>query len=396
MKNIDTLLVKLGRDSLEEFGAVNPPIVRASTILQPTLEAWEDANKPEFTGIKYGRKETQVTNAFQDAMSKLYGCDSCVAVCSGVASISISILSIVSSGDHILVTDSVFGPTRKFCDQVLPQFGISVDYYDPLIGQDIISLMNPDTALIFVESPSSLTFEMQDIPAIVTVAKENDVKVIMDNTWGTALHFNPFDSGVDIVVEAATKYVSGHSDVLMGLILGNGELGRNVYHKAKVMGMCCSPDDLYIALRGLRTLSLRLKQSNENGLAVSKWLQVRPEVKKVFHPALSSDEGHEIWLRDFSGSCGLFSVLLEPLSRAALNAFYNDLKLFGIGASWGGFESLIMPIDISGIRTAVPWVESGHLFRLYTGLEDPLDMIRDLERGFERIEKIDDSHNPRF
>jgi cystathionine beta-lyase len=381
----ETRLVHAGRAPHESHGAVNPPIYRASTILQPTLAAWEESRRPGYTGYRYGVRETPTARAFETAMAELYNADRCVAVSSGLAAITSGMLALTKAGDHILVTDSAYEPTRQFCDRVLARFGVTTEYYDPSIGAGIAALLRPETSLVFTESPGSLTFEMQDIPAIVQAAHAHGAKVAIDNTWATALHYNPFDHGVDVVVEATTKYAAGHSDVLMGVVLGRGNLGQHLHATAKMLGLCCGPEELYLAQRGLRSMAVRLKRSGESGLKLATWLAERSEVERVLHPALPGDPGHALWRRDFSGTCGLFSILLHPVPKPALAAFYDGLRLFGIGASWGGYESLIVPADPRPIRSAVPWREAGPLIRLHAGLEDPDDLIGDLEAGFERM-----------
>jgi cystathionine beta-lyase len=381
----ETRLVHAGRAPQDAHGAINPPIYRASTILHPTLETWEAACKPGFPGYRYGLLATPTSRAFEGAMAELYGVDQCVAVNSGLAAVTVAIMALTKAGDHILVSDSAYEPTRVFCDRLLGRFGVRTEYYDPGIGAGIAELLRPETALVFAESPGSLTFEVQDIPAIVAAAHARGVKVAIDNTWATALYCNPFDLGADVVIEATTKYAAGHSDVLLGAMLARGTLGRQVYATAKMLGLCCGPDDLYLAQRGLRSMAVRLRRSGETGLALANWLQARPEVARILHPALAGDPGHARWRRDFSGACGLFAMLLHPVPRPALSAFFDGFRLFGIGASWGGYESLIVPTDPASTRTAVPWREAGKLIRLYAGLEDPADLIADLAAGFARM-----------
>jgi cysteine-S-conjugate beta-lyase len=381
----ETRLVHAGRQPHDSHGTVNPPIYRASTILQPTLEAWEESRKPSFAGYRYGLRETPTTRAFETAMAELYRADRCVAVSSGLAAITAALLALTKAGDHILVTDSAYEPTRIFCDRMLGQFGVETEYYDPRLGAGIADLIRPQTTLVFAESPGSLTFEIQDVPASSAAARARGAKTVIDNTWATALYYNPFEHGVDVVIEATTKYVAGHSDVLMGVILGNGNLGRHLHTTAKILGLCCGPEELYLAQRGLRSMAIRLERSGATGLTLAGWLAARPEVARVLHPALPGDPGHTLWRRDFSGTCGLFSIVLRSVAKPALSAFFNGLRLFGIGASWGGYESLIVPVDPASMRTAVPWAEAGTLIRLYAGLEDPDDLIADLAAGFERM-----------
>jgi cystathionine beta-lyase len=384
-----TRLVHAGRTPRENHGVVNPPIYRASTILQPTLEAWEESRKPSFTGYRYGLHGTPTSRAFEVAMAELYGVDHCVALSSGLAAVTTALMALTKAGDHVLITDSAYEPTRKFCDRLLARFGVTVSYYDPSIGGDIVTLLRPETTLVLLESPGSLTFEMQDIPAITAAAHAHGVKVVADNTWATALHYNPFDHGVDVVIEATTKYVAGHADVLMGVILAKGNLGREMQVIAKTLGNCCGPEELYLAQRGLRSMAVRLERSAATGLRLANWLAARPEVKRVLHPARPDDPGHAVWRRDFTGACGLFAIILHPMPRQALSAFFDGFRLFSIGASWGGYESLIMPGYPAPLRTAIPWTEPGHLIRLHAGLEDPDDLIADLTAGFERASIAD-------
>jgi cystathionine beta-lyase len=382
---IDTRIVHAGLDPHAHHGIVNPPVYHASTILKPTLAEWEQATQPGYQGYNYGRSGTPTSRAFEGAMENLYRCDTAVAVPSGLAAITLPLLALTKAGDHVLVTDSVYSPTRRFCDQVLKRYGVETSYYDPRLGAGIADLIRPNTSLVFTESPGSVTFEMQDIPAIVAAAHRAGAKVVIDNTWATALYFNPFVHGVDVVAEAATKYVGGHSDVMMGVTLAGPEIGprlRSVYNS---LGLSCGPDDLYLALRGLRTIGVRLERQQETGLLLARWFQRRPEVAKVLHPALPDDPGHAIWRRDFSGACGLFSVVFKPLPPGALAALVDGLRYFGLGASWGGYESLVMPNDPRKIRTATAWDEPGPLLRFHAGLEDPADLIDDLEAGFARL-----------
>lgn len=382
---IETRLAHAGRSPHDHHGVVNPPVYHASTIMQPSLAAWEATRQPGYDGYSYGRNGTPTTRAFETAIADIYGADDAVAVSSGLAAITVAITAHTKAGDHVLVTDSAYFPCRKFCDNVLKKYGVTTTYYDPTIGAGIAELMRPETSLIVTEAPGSLTFEMQDIPAIVAAAHARGAKVMTDNTWATALYFNPLDHGVDVVVEAATKYISGHSDILIGLVAGRGPDTPALRATARFLGNCSGPDDLYLAQRGLRTMAVRLERNQANGLALAHWLQARPEVARVLHPALPDDPGHALWKRDFSGASGLFSILLHPVAKPALAAFLDGLKLFGIGASWGGYESLILPSDPRALRTATVWDAPGQLLRIHAGLEDPGDLIADLAAGFERL-----------
>ncbi|HLY57783.1 MAG TPA: cystathionine beta-lyase [Stellaceae bacterium] len=380
-----TRLVHAGRRPAEHHGAVNPAIYRASTILKPDLETWREAVKPGSTEYRYGLLATPTSRAFEEAMAELYGVETCVAVSSGLAMVTIALLALTRGGDHILVTDSAYEPTRRFCDGMLARFGVETTYYDPTIGAGIAGLMRPNTRIVFTESPGSLTFEVQDIPAIVEAAHRHGAKVIIDNAWATALRFNPFRHGVDVVLEATSKYVGGHSDVILGVMLANGETARRLHWTAKTLGVCCGPDDLYLAQRGLRTLGVRLDRSEATGLELARWLQKRREVARILYPALPGDPGHALWQRDFSGAAGLFSIVLHPVPPAALDAFFADFKLFGIGVSWGGYESLVITQDLAETRSAVPWTDPGPLIRFYAGLEDPQDLIEDVDAAFRRL-----------
>jgi cystathionine beta-lyase len=382
---IETRLTHAGRSPHDHHGAVNPPVYHASTILRPSLDAWEALRRPGYDGYSYGRDGTPTTRSFETAMAEIYGADDAVAVSSGLAAITVAMMAHTKAGDHVLVTDSAYYPSRTFCEGVLKKYGVATTYYDPTIGAGIVDLIRPETSLILAESPGSVTFEMQDIPAIVAAAHARGVKVMADNTWATALHFNPFDHGVDVVVEAATKYVSGHSDVMIGLVAGRGPDAPLLRATARLLGNCSGPDDLYLAQRGLRTMAVRIARNQANGLALARWLQARPEVARVLHPALPDHPGHAIWRRDFSGASGLFSIVLHPVAKPALAAFLDGLKLFGMGASWGGYESLIMPTDPRAVRSATVWDMPGPLLRIHAGLEDPGDLIADLESGFERL-----------
>lgn len=380
-----TRLVHAGRHPHDNHGVVNPPVYHASTILQPSLAAWEASRKPDFQGYRYGRAGTPTSRAFEDAVADMYGAADAVAVSSGLAAIACALMAVLRAGDHLLVTDSAYYPTRKFCDQLLARYGVETTYYDPRIGDRIADLIRPNTRAVYTEAPGSLTFEMQDIPAIAAAAHARGAVVLTDNTWGTALHFDAFARGVDIVVEAVTKYICGHSDVMMGVIASTAAQAEAVRDMVRLHGNCSGPDDLYLAQRGLRTMAVRLKQNQASGLALAGWLEARPEVAMVLHPGLPSHPDHALWKRDFTGACGLFGFVLSPVPRAALAAFLDGLKLYGMGASWGGFESLILPGDPRGLRTATRWDAPGQLLRIHAGLEDVDDLVADLEAGFDRL-----------
>src|SRR6187397_722420 len=373
-----TRLVTAGRDPGEQFGFVNTPIYRGSTVLYPNAEKFlhRDAK------YTYGTKGTPTTNSLEVAWTELSDAAGTVLVPSGLAAISIALLSCLKAGDHLLVPDSVYRPTRNFCDSVLKKFGVETTYYDPLLGTDITRAFKPNTRAVFTEAPGSLSFEMQDIPAIAKAAHARDIVVLMDNTWATPLFFNSHAKGVDIAIDAGTKYLSGASDLLLGLVSANERCWKDLRATFDTMAICAGPEDVFLALRGLRSMRVRLLHQQESGLAVARWLAARPEVARVLHPALESDPGHAIWKRDFTGASSLFSIVLKPMPDAAAHAFINALKLFGIGASWGGFESLAIPFDCTPFRTATTWNPGGPSVRFHIGLEDVGDLTADLERGF--------------
>ena len=376
-----TLATVSGRHPEDNFGIVNPPVYHASTILYPDVATLETRNQK----YSYGRRGTPTIDALECAITQLGGGYGTRLTPSGMAAISVAILSFVESGDHILVTDSVYEPTRHFCDGVLNRLGVETEYYDPLLGSDISQKLRPNPRLVFTESPGSQTFEIQDIPAIAKSAHEQEVLVFTDNTWASPLYFKAFEHGVDISIQAATKYIVGHSDVMMGSISTTRACWSRLYDSHGAMGQAAGPDDIYLALRGLRTLDVRLERHMKSALTIAKWLQARPEVEQVLHPALPSHPGHDIWKRDFSGASGLFSLILNPCSMTARNAFLDALNLFGMGYSWGGFESLVIPFDPSGYRTATKWQSNGPALRFHIGLEAVEDLIADLSGAFDKM-----------
>ena len=381
----DTALTHLGRDPDRQLGFVNPPVFRGSTVLFPTVEALETGDR-EFT---YGRHGTPTVRGLETAVAELEGgYRSCLAP-SGLAAITCALLAFVHAGDHILVTDSVYAPTRRFCDRTLSALGVETTYYDPVVGPGIANLFRENTRLVFTESPGSQTMEMQDIAAIASAARARGIIVILDNTWASPLYFKPFAHGVDVSIQAATKYIVGHADAMLGVATTNQTHWRAVKDAHTNLGLCPGPEDAYLALRGLRTMGVRLQRHWESGVTMASWLKARPEVLRVMHPALPGDPGHELWQRDFTGAAGLFSIVLRPVSKAALCAMLDGLELFGMGYSWGGYESLIVPFDPAGYRTAVPWDAPGPALRLHIGLEDVEDLKRDLEAGFDRLAQVE-------
>jgi cystathionine beta-lyase len=376
----ETRLVTAGRDPQAQKGFVNPPVFHGSTVLYPTAEDLH-AHRGEFT---YGRHGTPTTRALQDVLMALEGpqCAGVGLVPSGLAAISTTLLAVLKAGDHLLVCDNVYRPSRNFCNGMLARYGVETTYFDPLIGAGIEKLFRPNTRAVLVEAPGSQSFEMADIPAIAAIAHAHGALVIDDNTWATPLYHRSLDQGVDISMMAATKYIGGHSDIMFGTISANAKAWPLVNETIRLLGVCAGPDDVFLALRGMRTLSVRLAQHYSSGLAMARWLATRPEVSKVLHPALESDSGHAIWKRDFTGASGLFSIVLKPKPQAAVDAMLNSLKLFGMGFSWGGFESLAIPFNCSDYRTATKWDPGGPTLRLHIGLENVDDLKADLERGF--------------
>jgi len=381
----DTRLVVGGRDPFAYHGFVNPPVYHASTVLYPSAEDLI-AHRARY---QYGRRGTPTSEALEGAIQAIEGpgCAGVALVPSGLSAIATALLAALKSGEHLLVTDSAYRPTRTFCDGVLARLGIETTYYDPLIGAGIAGMFRPNTRTVFVEAPGSQSLEMQDVPAIAAAAHERGLTVLMDNTWATPLYFQAFAKGVDLSIQAGTKYIGGHSDVMLGTISANASLWPRLKETVTTMGLCVGPDDMYLALRGLRTLGVRLERHRQSALTLARWLRERPEVRRVLHPALEDDPGHAIWRRDFTGSSGLFSVVLEPTGEAAVRALLNALELFGMGFSWGGYESLVIVFDCAGYRTATRWAPGGPALRFHIGLEDPNDLIADLERGFAAMAK---------
>lgn len=384
----ETKVVHAGRHPERFEGVVNPPVFHASTILSPNLADWDRKKVDrarEVPGTYYGRAGTPTAHALEEALTELEGGHRCVLCPSGLAACTTAMLAYLGAGDHMLMVDTVYGPTRQAAGRLLKRYGVATTFYDPAIGAGIAALIQPNTKVIFVESPGSLTFEMQDIPAIAEVAHRQGITVMLDNTWGTPLYFKAFEHGVDVSIQAATKYVVGHSDAMLGTITCNKAAWPQLKATHYDLGQTAGPDDLYLAQRGLRTMAVRLKQHWESGVRLAEWLAARPEVERVLHPALPSDPGHALWKRDFKGACGLFGVVLKPVSDAAFTAFVDGLELYGIGASWGGYESLIMPIHLDGVRTVIEWPHGGPAFRIHAGLENIDDLIADMAAGFDRL-----------
>ncbi len=378
-KRPETTVVTAGRKPFDHHGLVNPPVYHASTLLHPTVDALVKREQP----YSYGRRLTPTIEALQNAICELDGGAGTVLCPSGLQACTLALMSVASSGDHVLVTDSVYGPTRTFCDKTLTRFGITTTYFDPLIGAGIERLFKANTRAVFLESPGSLTFEVQDVPAIAEAAHAANVAVILDNTWATPLFFDAFGHGADIAVMAATKYVVGHSDAMLGTVTANAKHLARLRDTHGNLGLTAGPDDIYLGQRGLRTMAVRLKQHQATAMRLAEWLSARPEVARVLYPALPTDPGHTIWKRDFKGASGLFGVEFKPCSNAAVAAMLNGMQLFGMGWSWGGYESLIVPAHVT--RTATKFEHAGPVIRIHAGLEDPDDLLADLDAGLQRL-----------
>lgn len=374
-----TKLLKAGL-TFSEHGFVNPAVYHGSTVQFATVAALRE-RKQQYI---YGRDGTPTHRALEEAIAEVEGGKAAFLCPSGLSAITTALLSVASAGDHILMTDSVYRPARHFCMTVLKRLGVETEFYPPDIGAGIAGLIRPNTRIVYTEQPGSQTMEIQDLPAISAAAHAAGALVMLDNTWATGRFFNAFSHGVDIVATAATKYYCGHSDVMLGAIITNDETRKLIATGHHALGSCSGPDDAYLILRGMRTLDIRLKHHMENALVVARWLQSRPEVDRILYPALPEAEGHDLWKRDFSGATGLFSVVLKPAADEAVVSMLEGLELFGMGYSWGGYESLVIPFDPSSYRSATEWCAQPSL-RLHIGLEDPADLITDLTAGFERL-----------
>ncbi len=385
----DTRITTTGRRPDKNFGIVNPPVYHASTVIYPSMAALDQAHKDRRNGVKgvyYGRTGTPTTHALEDAVADLEGGECCVAVPSGLAAIAAGLVAFLETGDHLLMTDNVYDPTKsRVCEDLLKKFGVETTYYDPMTDSGIADAIKENTKVVFVESPGSQTFEVQDIPAIAKEAHKKGAVVVMDNTWSGGYYFQPFEHGVDVSVHAATKYIVGHSDAMLGTVTTTEALFPKIKSAVNSLGYAAAPDDCYLGLRGLRSIAARLPRHQETGLLLANWLAEQPEVERVLHPALPSCPGHEFWKRDFTGSSGLFGVVFKEFSPKALAAMIDGMELFPIGFSWGGYESLMVPTYPAGMRSNPPWPHKGPSIRIHAGLEDPDDLIKDLEQGLKRL-----------
>jgi len=381
-----TNLVHKGRNPSRHDGFVNPPVYRGSTVLFPTLKALK-ARTQTYT---YGRRATPTTNALEEAICNLEGGEKTILTSSGLQAVTTAILAFVEKDDHILIPDSVYQPTRAFCDSTLKRLGVTTSYYDPTLNNDDLGqLLTPKTRVIFTESPGSQTFEMQDIPSISRLAHQHGIWVLMDNTWATPLYFKALEHGVDVSIQAATKYIVGHADAMLGAITGVKRASSGLNKIKESLGVCPGSEETFLALRGMRTMAVRLEYHYRAGVEIANWLTKHECVARVIHPALESHPGHAIWKRDFCGASGLFAIILKPASEQVLAAMVDHMQLFKMGYSWGGYESLILPFDPRPFRTATSWNEPGPALRLHIGLEDTGDLITDLAAGFERLKSCE-------
>lgn len=378
--SVETILTHTGRHPEKHFGFVNTPVYRGSTILFPTLDELE-STRPRYD---YGRTGNPSASSVADLVTELEGAAGTILAPSGLSAISTALLSVLGSGDHVLVTDSAYAPTRRVSNSVLSRLGITPQFYDPRVGAGIESLFTEKTKAIFVESPGSLTFEIQDLRAIVAAAKQRDAFVIVDNSWATPLYHHPLALGADLVLHAGTKMFVGHSDAMFGTVSANARAWAQLKETAISLGVCAAPDDIFLAARGLRTLAIRMKEHSARSQDLAAWLEKQPGVRAVYHPALPSHPDHALFQRDFTGAGSLFSILLEPAPREKLAAMLDGLRVFGMGWSWGGYESLLLPIHPEKSRSATEWNVDGNMLRVHVGLEGLEDLRADLRDGLAR------------
>jgi len=384
-KKPETLLAHAGRDPASQHGIVNPGVWHASTVLYPTVAELEASAAKRFHGLTYGRHGTPTTFAFEEAIAALDGAARAIALPSGLAAVTAALLGYLKAGDHLLMADHVYGPARHFAQTFLKRMGVETTFYDPMLGAGIADLIRDNTRVVYMESPGSLTFEVQDVPAIVAAAKARGLATLLDNTWAAPLFYQPLKFGVDASIVAATKYIVGPSDAMLGVISCTQESWQKIRPVVAELGYSAAPDDVYLGLRGLRTASVRMRQHERQALELARWLERRPEVARILHPAFPSHPGHEFWKRDFTGASGLFGVVLKETPKPAVDAMLDGMELFGMGFSWGGFESLILPTHPEKLRSATRWAPGGPTLRLHAGLEDLGDLIADLEAGFARL-----------
>ncbi len=392
----ETEVVVSGGNPAGYAGTVGTPLYQSSTILFPTLEDYHNAERGEkfypeqenghALDYSYGINGTPTTFALQDTLCRLEGGSSCVITPSGLSAITTALLAFLQSGDHLLMIDGAYGPTRRFCFKELRKLGIETDYYSPEIGADIESLIKENTRVIFLESPCSQTFEIQDVPAITAIAKERNIITILDNSWATPLYFRPLEYGVDISIQACTKYIGGHSDIMLGAIICNEHTTEPVLRCYRNYGITASPHDCWLALRGIKSMAARLEYQQTSTARIVEWLAGRSEVAEILYPSYEKSPYHGLWKQLYSGAASLFSIVLDKdYPRESVANMVDNLELFGIGASWGGYESLILDFNPRHARTATSWDKDATCLRLYIGLENTEDLIADLDGGFSRL-----------
>ena len=384
----ESKIVVAGRHPENYEGAVNPPVYHASTIVSRTLGEWEDSRRRREAGERgtfYGRSGTPTSFALEDFVTELEGGHRARLFPSGIAAIATVLTAYLNAGDHILVADNVYGPCRRLCQRFLTRFGVTHSFFDPLRPEAVEALFQPNTKALYLEAPGSLTFEMMDVPRLAALGRAKEATVMMDNTWASPLFFKPFQHGIDVSIHAATKYLVGHSDAMLGIASSSEAAWPLLAECTTDLGQCAGPDDVYLGQRGARTLAVRLQRHGENALALAEWFWSRPEVECVMYPGHPRDPGHQIWQRDFLGASGLFGVTLKPLSKQALTAFVDRLRFFHLGASWGGYESLIMVTHPNDMRSVTAWPHPGPTLRFHAGLEAVEDLILDLEAGFQQM-----------
>lgn len=384
-KRIETVIAHEGRPA---EGPVNRPVNRGSTVAFRSLDAFEaEATNADLrVASRYGRVGNPNSQDFEHVMAELEGGYGTVTACSGLAIIACALNAFAAPGAHILMVDTVYGPVRRFCEKRLRPLGVDIEYYDPMVGSGIEKLLRSGTRLVYLESPGSKTFEVQDVPEIAKAVKNKGIVTLLDNTWATPVFFQPLSHGIDISLHAITKYIGGHSDLFLGAaVCATKEHYYALRNCAIESGQCAGPDDLYMAMRGLRTLEVRLRRHEENARKLIDWLKTRSEVKHILYPSLPDCPGHEFWKRDFTGASGLFSMILKTKSKEDLRIFVDRLAYFPLGYSWGGYESLIVPLHLDGERSATKFAEEGQGLRLHVGLENPDDLIADLAAGFDRM-----------
>ena len=385
----DTKIILSGKSQKSKSSFVNSPIYKGSTVLFKTVEDMNKSMKRKNTQtLAYGRFGSPSTFEFEKAIAEIDEGHSAVATSSGTAAIVASLLAVLKTGDHILITDSVYGVTKNLAKGLLNNMGITSTFYKPDIGKEINRLIKKNTKVIFIESPGSLTFEIQNIPMLVEIAKKNKLITIMDNTWATPLFFKPFYNGIDISIQSATKYIVGHSDAMLGIITTNKNYTKCVREAAHNMGSCPSPEDIYLGIRGLKTLSIRLQKHQQSASKVIEWLKTQDVIDAILYPALPDNPGYEIWKRDFLGASGLFGIKLKNTKKSLVNKMLNNLKLFNMGYSWGGYESLILPIQPEKLRETYKWKNNYGTLRIHVGLEDPDDLINDLKDNINILKGI--------